>query len=193
VTRRKSRPSQAPERPVTGYDEVTGVWNPLGFAAAAGSLFMSCKRRAAPMALAVFQFRTVTNRPDADDSIEAAMVAMAGLMRNAFRDCDVVGRVDTSSLAVFLGDCTDDALAAVEGVRSLTDCSTADDGVVLVAGMARGKPGGTLEDLLQEALQRAAGIWEDTEASAADASHVAADPAGGGLRFSGVRVGRPKS
>ena len=48
-------------------------------------------------------------------------MAMGELMRKAFRASDVVGRIEPLRFAVLLPDCTDEALAAVDGVRMLTD------------------------------------------------------------------------
>jgi GGDEF domain-containing protein len=194
VTRKKA-PMKAQAGSTVGYDEVTGVWSRAGFTAAATPLFMSCQRREAPVALAVFQFRTAgTDRMDAVVTIDRVLIAMVGQMRNAFRDCDIIGRVDTSSLAVFLADCTDDALAAVEGVRALTDTSTSDRDLVLVVGMARGTPGGTFDDLLRDARARAASIWHDAgRESESEGPGTAAERVSGGLRFCAVQASVAKA
>lgn len=52
----------------------------------------------------------------------------------------------TRRFAVLLPDCTDAALAAVDGVRTLTDESTKI--LKLAAGMVRSIKGGTLDDLM---------------------------------------------
>ncbi len=79
-------------------------------------------------------------------------MAMGELMRKAFRASDVVGRIESLRFAVLLPDCTDEALAAVAGVRALTDGTTSR--LALAAGMVRNVPGGTFDDLMFAAAMR---------------------------------------
>jgi GGDEF domain-containing protein len=140
-----------------GFDELTGVWNRPGFIAAATPMFLSCQRRAAPMALAYFDF----HRADMNKSIalnatmQQVLVAMASQMRKAFRASDVIGRIDQLRFAVLLADCTNEALHAVEGVRAITDASTSADGLSLKVAMVRAATEGTLEEFMQVADVRA--------------------------------------
>ena len=187
MTRRKA-PVKPGHRPAAGFDALTGVWNRLGFVAAATPLFMSCQRRDTPVALAVFHFHTDgTTRTDANVTVDRTLISMVDLMRKAFRDCDIIGRVDTASLAVFLGDCTDEGLSAVEGLRSVTDRSTSGQALALAVGMARATPGGAFDDLLREARARAANLEHDMDPESASETPVAAaQPARQNLRFGGV-------
>jgi GGDEF domain-containing protein len=137
-----------------GLDELTGVWNRAGFLAAATPVFLSCQRRDAPVSLAFFEFRTDARRPPDPTTIDKVLMGMAALTRKAFRASDVAGRVDPLRFVVLLGDCTDDALMAIDGVRALTD-ATAPERLTLTAGMVSSAPGGTLEDLLSAAELRA--------------------------------------
>ncbi len=77
---------------------------------------------------------------------------MGELMRKAFRASDIVGRIDPMRFAVLLPDCTDEALAAVDGVRALNDDPTSR--LKLAAGMVRNVEGGTLDDLMFAANAR---------------------------------------
>ena len=142
-------------RPVAGIDELTGVWNRAGFVAAATPMFVSCQRRESPIALAYFDFDAADDAPSADQSatIDRILMTMAGQLRKSFRASDVVGRVDTFRFAVLLTDCTDEALAAVDGVRALSDNLSSLSGLTLTAGMVR-SAAGTLEDLMLDADQK---------------------------------------
>jgi GGDEF domain-containing protein len=141
-------------RQTVGIDELTGVWNRAGFAAAASPVFRSCQRREAPVALAYFDFYSgdSTISLTLDPTIDRVLMAMGELMRKAFRASDVVGRIEALRFAVLLPDCTDEALAAVAGVRALTDGSTSR--LALAAGMVRNTVGGTFDDLMFAADMR---------------------------------------
>jgi diguanylate cyclase (GGDEF)-like protein len=145
---------KAPKRQPAGIDELTGVWNRSGFVAAATPMFRSCQRRDAPVALAYFDFYVdgTTIPTPGDPTVDRVLVAMSELMRKAFRASDIVGRIDPLRFAVLLPDCTDEALAAVDGVRTLTDESTSQ--LKLAAGMVRNVAGGTLDDLMFTANER---------------------------------------
>ncbi len=136
-------------RETVGIDDLTGVWNQAGFIAAATPIFRSCQRREAPIALAYFDFYStdssisLTQDPTIDRVLDGDGRADAqGVPRLRPR------RPASSSMrfAVLLPDCTDDALAAVAGVRALTDGSTSR--LALAAGMVRNIPGGTFDDLM---------------------------------------------
>jgi GGDEF domain-containing protein len=130
------------------------VWNRAGFIAAATPMFRSCVRRDAPIALAYFDFYVdgTTVPSPGDPTVDRVLVSMSELMRKAFRASDIVGHIDPLRFAVLLPDCTDAALAAVDGVRTLTDESTSN--LKLAAGMVRNIPGGTLDDLMFAASER---------------------------------------
>jgi GGDEF domain-containing protein len=151
----KAADSKPKIRQPIGIDELTGVWNRAGFIAAATPMFRSCVRREAPIALAYFDFYVDgTNVPSpGDPTVDRVLVAMSELMRKAFRASDIVGHIDPLRFAVLLPDCTDAALAAVDGVRTLTDESTSN--LKLAAGMVRNIPSGTLDDLMFAANERA--------------------------------------
>jgi GGDEF domain-containing protein len=138
-----------------GIDDLTGTWNRAGFIAAATPMFLSCQRRAAPVSLAFFEFHTDAEYTADPKTVDQILVGMGDLMRRAFRASDIVGRVDPRRFVVLLADCTDEALAAIDGVRALTD-ATAPQRLTLTAGMVRGAPDDTLEDLLRAAEARAA-------------------------------------
>ena len=140
-------------RQKAGIDELTGVWNRAGFVTAATPMFVSCQRREAPLALAYFDFHTTdeTQTAPEDTTVDRVLMAMADLMRKAFRASDIIGRVDKLRFAVLLADCTDEALAAIDGVRALTDDPSSPQELTLTAGMVRSAPGGTLEDLMRDA------------------------------------------
>ncbi len=146
--------ARTPVRQAPGIDELTGVWNRTGFVAAANPMFRSCQRRDAPVALAYFDFYVdgTTIPSPADPKVEQVLVAMSELMQRTFRASDVVGRIDALRFAVLLPDCTDEALAAVDGVRTLTDGSSSP--LKLAVGMVRNVTGGTLDDLMFSANER---------------------------------------
>ncbi len=152
MIRSKAR-SNGHTRETVGVDELTGVWNRAGFVAAANPMFMSCLRRGTPVALAYFDIHAVG--PDAPapsgPTVDRILMTMAELMRKAFRASDVVGRLDTLRFAVLLPDCTEEALAAVDGVRDLTAGSNGPDELTLTAGMVRNVGAGTLDDLMHAA------------------------------------------
>ena len=102
-----------------GIDDLTGTWNRAGFIAAATPMFLSCQRREAPVSLAFFEFHTDAGYAADPKTVEQILVGMGELMRKAFRASDVVGRVDPRRFVVLLADCTDEALAAIDGVRAL--------------------------------------------------------------------------
>ena len=156
MIRNKARTNGHTRPPTAGIDDLTGVWNRAGFVAAAAPVFESCQRRAAPVALAYFDFygRDTLAEIDNDATVGRILMAMGELLRRAFRASDVVGRLDTLRFAVLLPDCTDEALAAVDGARALTDATNG--AVALASGMVRSVPGGTLDDLMREADLRTA-------------------------------------
>ena len=133
-----------------GIDELTGVWNRGGFVAAATPMYVSCRRRESPIALAYFDFdhSDSARTPEQEATIDRVLMMMAGQLRKAFRASDVVGRIDTFRFAVLLTDCTDEALAAVDGVRALSDDLSSLSGLTLTAGMVRSEASATLEDLM---------------------------------------------
>lgn len=137
-----------------GIDDLTGLWNRAGFIAAATPVFVSCQRRAAPISLAFFDFHADAAMAADLTTVDQVLMGMADLMRRAFRASDVPGRIDRLRFAVLLTDCNDDALAAIDGVRALTD-ATAPQRLTLTAGMVHSAPGGTLEELLRAAELRA--------------------------------------
>jgi GGDEF domain-containing protein len=141
-------------RQTVGIDELTGVWNRAGFVAAASPVFRSCQRREAPVALAYFDFYSSDTSISLtqDPTVDRILMAMGELMRKAFRASDVVGRIEALRFAVLLPDCTDEALAAVAGVRALTDGSTSS--LSLAAGMVRNLVGGSFDDLMFAADMR---------------------------------------
>jgi diguanylate cyclase (GGDEF)-like protein len=147
-------------REKVGIDELTGVWNRPGFIAAALPLFDSCRRRETPVALAFFEFGTDSVFVADEPIVDQVLMGMADMMRRAFRGSDIIGRVGPVRFAVLLPDCTEEALAAIDGVRALTD-ATAPQRLTLTAGMVRSAPGGTLEDLLRAAEARAREIKND--------------------------------
>lgn len=142
------------EREKAGLDELTGLWNRAGFIAAATPMFVSCERRQAPVSLAFFEFHADAAAIADGSTLDQVLMGMAEMMRRAFRGSDIAGRVDPLRFVVLLTDCTDDALAAIDGVRALTD-ATAPQRLTLTAGMVRGEPGGTLQGLLDAAELRA--------------------------------------
>jgi diguanylate cyclase (GGDEF)-like protein len=159
VIRNKARANGHAKESV-GIDKLTGVWNRGGFIAAATPMFVSCQRREAPIALAYFDFHTTDGTASTDGTVDRILMAMGELLGKAFRASDIVGRVDTLRFAVLLADCTDEALAAIDGVRALTD-ATAPERLTLTAGMVRAAPNGTLDDLMQAADARTREIKRD--------------------------------
>ena len=137
-----------------GLDDLTGVWNRAGFILAATPMFVSCRRREAPVSLAFFEFHTDAAVAADLRTVDQVLMGMADLMRKAFRASDILGRVDPLRFVVLLTDCTDDALSAIDGVRALTD-ATAPQRLTLTAGMVSGAGVGSLEDLLDAAEMRA--------------------------------------
>jgi len=133
-----------------GFDALTGVWNRSGFVAAATPMFLSCRRRGAPMALAYFDFDPGGSSPDLelDASMDLVLMAMAQQMRGSFRATDIVGRVEPLRFAVLLTDCTDAALKAVEGVRVVADDAHSSLGISLAVGMIRATSEANLEELM---------------------------------------------
>lgn len=143
--------SHAPQ--AVGIDELTGVWNRAGFVAAATPMYVSCQRRDSPIALAYFDFdhSDSARSPEQDATIDRVLMMMAAQLRKAFRASDLVGRIDTFRFAVLLTDCTDEALAAVDGVRALSGDLSSLSGLTLTAGMVRSAASATLDDLMLEA------------------------------------------
>jgi diguanylate cyclase (GGDEF)-like protein len=139
-----------------GIDELTGVWNRAGFVAAATPMYVSCQRRESPIALAYFDFdhSDSARTPEQEATIDRVLMMMAGQLRKSFRASDVVGRIDTFRFAVLLTDCTDEALAAVDGVRALSDDLSSLSGLTLTAGMVRSAASATLDDLMVAADQK---------------------------------------
>jgi diguanylate cyclase (GGDEF)-like protein len=133
-----------------GIDDLTGVWNRAGFVAAATPMYVSCQRRDSPIALAYIDFDHADSArsPEQDATIDRVLMMMAGQLRKAFRASDLVGRIDTFRFAVLLTDCTDEALAAIDGVRALSDDLSSLSGLTLTAGMVRSAASGTLDDLM---------------------------------------------
>jgi GGDEF domain-containing protein len=146
-----------------GADDLTGVWNRAGFVAAASPMFESCQRRGAPIALAYFDFHPTNpdGAPPDAVTLDRVLVAMAELMRQMFRASDVIGRLDTLRVAVLLPDCTEEALAAVDGVRALSTGADTLPGLTLTAAMVRNDAGGTLDDLMRAADIRAREITRE--------------------------------
>jgi diguanylate cyclase (GGDEF)-like protein len=148
-----------------GIDGLTGVWNRAGFVAAATPMLLSCQRREAPVALGYFDVLAPhaphAPRVSGDRTIDRVLMAVAQQMRKTFRDCDIIGRVDTLRFAVLFADCTDEALAAAEGVRAVTDTSKSPKGLTLAVGLVQGSRDGTLGDLMREADERAQDIKDD--------------------------------
>jgi diguanylate cyclase (GGDEF)-like protein len=159
VIRNKAR-TNGHTKQTAGIDKLTGAWNRPGFIAAANPLFISCQRRESPIALAYFDFHATDESVTADGTVDRILMAMGELLRKAFRASDVIGRIDTLRFAVLLGDCTDEALAAIDGVRALTD-ATEPQRLTLTAGMVRSAPKGTLEDLMEAADVRTRAIKRD--------------------------------
>jgi GGDEF domain-containing protein len=149
VIRNKAR-TNGHTRQTVGIDKLTGAWNRAGFIAAATPIFASCERRKSPIALAYFEFHLSEAAAADQTTIDRVLMSMVELMRKAFRASDIVGRVDKLRFAVLLADCTDEALAAIDGVRALTD-ATAPQRLTLTAGMVHSAPNGTLDDLLRAA------------------------------------------
>jgi GGDEF domain-containing protein len=139
-----------------GLDELTGVWNRAGFIAAATPMFVVCQRRVAPATLGYFDVSSGRpQRSPADDAmLSGVLKSVAKQMGQTFRDCDVIGRIDTFRLAVFFADCTDEALGAIEGVRAVTDESTPPKSNILTVAMVEAAPGTTFGELMQEAGAR---------------------------------------
>jgi diguanylate cyclase (GGDEF)-like protein len=143
-----------------GFDALTGVWNRNGFVAAATPMFLSCRRRGAPMALAYFDFDAGDRSPAfaLDASMDLVLMTMAEQMRGAFRATDIVGRVEPLRFAVLLTDCTDAALKAVEGVRVIADDARSSLGISLAVGMIRATSEADLEELMAAADLRAKAV-----------------------------------
>jgi GGDEF domain-containing protein len=136
-----------------GLDELTGVWNRAGFIAAATPMFVMCQRRAAPATLGYFDVQSgcATRSPGDDAMLSGVLKSVAKQMGKTFRDCDVIGRIDTFRLAVLFADCTDEALGAIEGVRAVTDESTPQHSNILTVAMVEATPNSTFEDLMHQA------------------------------------------
>ena len=149
-------------RTKAGLDELTGVWNRPGFVAAATPMFISCQRRGAPVALAYFDFHTPNGDAADPATVDRVLLSMAELMRKAFRSSDVIGRIGKLRFAVLLPDCTEEALAAVDGVRALNDASSSPNQLSLAAGMVRNTAGGSLEELMRAADVRTREIKRDS-------------------------------
>jgi len=145
------------ERPA--FDGLTGVWNNAGFVAASAPLFVSCKRRGTPVALAYFDLEFESGelivRPDHDPTTRRVLANTAEQLRRTFRASDVVGRLSPTRFAVLLTDCADDVVATVEGVQSLTDAS-ASFAVNLHVSAVRDDATVSLADLMQQTDARAA-------------------------------------
>jgi GGDEF domain-containing protein len=152
-TARTNAPANHDPVASVGLDELTGVWNRAGFIAAATPMFVVCQRRVAPATLGYFDVRSAraTRSPADDAMLSGVLKAVAHQMGKTFRDCDVIGRIDTLRLAVLFADCTDEALGAIEGVRAVTDQSTPPNSNILSVAMVESSPGATFGDLMHEA------------------------------------------
>jgi GGDEF domain-containing protein len=140
-----------------GLDDATGVWNRAGFISAATPMFLSCQRRAVPVTLGYFDIRSAREtHPVADGAVLGRVLsAVAKQMGKTFRDCDIIGRIDTFRFAVLFADCTDEALRAMEGVRAVADESDPPIEHTLSIAIVESSPGATLDDLMRELDRRA--------------------------------------
>ena len=139
-----------------GLDEFTGVWNRAGFIAAATPMFMLCQRRGAPVTLGYFDIRSAheTWSASGDTMLSGVVKSVATQMGETFRDCDIVGRIAPTRLAVLFADCTDEALVAIEGVRAVTDASAPANANTLTVAIVESAPGATLADVMVQADAR---------------------------------------
>jgi len=152
--RANGRPTRR-RRQKPGIDAATGTWNRAGFVAAARPVFVSCRRRSAPVALAYFDLDFDGTPPrDNDPQVAPVVAALARQLQGRFRETDVIGRIDTFRFAVLLADAEPDIVTAFEGRRELSDASTAPFGLTLVVTTTLGDAG-NLEKLMREADSRA--------------------------------------
>ncbi len=120
-----------------------------------GADVISCQRRESPIGSTYFDFDSDETTRSAEQSAMIDRILMTMPPSSARHPAsDLVGRVDTFRFAVLLTDCTDEALAAVDGVRALSDELSTLSGLTLTAGMVRSDAAGTLDDLMLEADTR---------------------------------------
>ena len=136
-------------RDKVGFDELTGVWNRAGFVAAATPMFVACQRRDVPLALAYFDLAYGDAGSVENLTRPAVLVATAEQLRKTFRASDIVGRLDVYRFAVLLADCSDSMIAAVEGMRAITEQSSSSEGLTLATGVVRNSAGETLDRLMR--------------------------------------------
>ena len=140
-----------------GLDDATGVWNRAGFISAATPMFMLCQRRAVPVTLGYFDIRSERETQSAADGamLDCVLGAVAGQLGKTFRDCDIIGRIDTFRFATLFADCTDEALRAMEGVRAVADASEPPIEHTLSIAIVQSAPGATLDELMRDVDRRA--------------------------------------
>ena len=148
-------PDRRSEADHVGLDEATGIWNRGGFVAAAGPMLASCLRRNAPAALACFDVDTTgTGRSHADNLLlTGAVIALADQLRKGYRASDLIGRVGTYRLVVFLTDYVQVPVGIVEGVRALSDAA-GPNALTLATVLVHAGPDTTIEQLLRDAAAR---------------------------------------
>lgn len=106
--------SESPPRDVATTDELTGLLNLRGFNLLADYLMVASQRRAEPLSITFIgldNFGQINSRCGLEEG-DKALVAMAGLMKNAFRDTDVIARAGGDKFAIIFAD-TDEAGAFI--------------------------------------------------------------------------------
>lgn len=106
--------SESPLHDVATSDELTGLLNQRGFNLLADYLMVASQRRAEPLSFALIaldDFGQINSHGGPEEG-NKALVAMAGLMKNAFRDTDVISRSGGDRFAIIFAD-TDEAGAFI--------------------------------------------------------------------------------
>lgn len=135
-----------------GIDDLTGLLDETGFVACAKETFWASQEGEAPLTLAYFDFETDGTGANADSGvIPPILISMACKLREFYRATDILGRVGDHRLAALLAQYADDAVPVVEGVHAITEATADVDRLVLTIGMVHATPGGTLDQLMDDA------------------------------------------
>ncbi len=139
-------------------DPVTGLLTPASFREAAARELERARRSGAPLALTLIEldaFRRL-GANHGPEGQEAAIKALADVVRGVSRPHDLIARTGHGELAVLLPDCQlPGALSSATRVVARLDESDVDDvgSVTVSAGVAEATRGMSLEALLAEATE----------------------------------------
>ena len=145
---------------LASVDDLTRIPNRRGFVMTAQNSISLCARQGLPVSLVYFdldKFKTINDRFGHDEG-DQALIAFADLMRKAFRESDVFGRIGGDEFVALLTDAGDNRPAEVVArFRSQVDAFNEQAGrgyeIQFTEGIITVRPDNTsnIGDLLREA------------------------------------------